>query len=104
MTDAEIIKALEYCANEELYCKDCPSKQCCNGDTQGMIQAIFDLINRQKAEIERLHEQEETVAKLYHKKGVKDLAKRVREEINFPLAVWNVFDKIIKELEGESDG
>ena len=103
MTDAEILKALECCANEDAYCEDCPSKQCCDGDTFGMIQAVLDLISRQKAEIERLQKQEGTVAKLYHKKGIKDVAKRVREEINFPLAVWKVFDKIIKELGGDTE-
>ena len=61
MTDAEVIKALECCANEDAYCEDCPSKQCCDGDTFGMIQAVLDLISRQKAEIDILIRKKETL-------------------------------------------
>lgn len=53
MTDEEIIKALECC--RDCKCKDCP---CYNKETDGCKeldeQDILDLINRQKAEIERL--------------------------------------------------
>ena len=57
MTDNEIIKALELCANLE-ECKDCPMANMQKYDTdvcehQIMLYAL-DLINRQKAEIERL--------------------------------------------------
>ena len=53
---------------------------------------------RLKHEVERLQKQETTIAKMYYKLGVKDLAKRVKQEINFPIHVWNVFDNIVKEL------
>ena len=55
MTDAEIIKALKCCL--DCNCKECPcykivgtEKRCTEIDEE----EILDLINRQKAEIERL--------------------------------------------------
>lgn len=54
MTDSEIIKALECCMDCD--CKNCPCQtedgHCLDLD-EGLI---LDLINRQKAEIERLKE------------------------------------------------
>ena len=51
MTDNEIIKALEHCDKET--CKDCPNEY--QYDCKGKIMRnALDLINRQKAEVERL--------------------------------------------------
>ena len=52
MTDNEIIKALECCVNAD--CENCPSKTICDSDTERFVVKVFDLINRQKAEIEEL--------------------------------------------------
>lgn len=58
-TDEEIIKALDLCTqqNGSIPCYDCP---CWNDDEQKCegidYTAALDLINRQKAEIERLKE------------------------------------------------
>ena len=58
-TDEEIIEALDLCTqqNGSIPCYDCP---CWNHDEQECegidYTATFDLINRQKAEIERLKE------------------------------------------------
>ena len=51
MTDNEIIKALECCIGNEGNCDICPqhSKDC----VDELMQLALDLINRQKAEIER---------------------------------------------------
>ena len=53
LTDAEIVKALEVCINED-YCKNCPldSKTFSDGCINYLRQQTFDLIKRQKAEIE----------------------------------------------------
>lgn len=85
MTDNEIIKALELCANRTIHsCKSCPcnSSGCaCNEKLNG---GALDLINRQNAEIERLenelhgkvdyiHEQREVIDDLkgkYNKKKI----------------------------------
>ena len=52
MTDKEIIKALECCA-DIYYCTDCPCKEFCN-DLGKLQKNALNLINRQQAEIERL--------------------------------------------------
>ena len=85
MTDDEIMKALELCANRTIHsCKSCPcnSSGCaCNEKLNG---GALDLINRQNAEIDRLknelhgkvdyiHEQREVIDDLkdkYNKKGL----------------------------------
>ena len=53
MTDNEITKALECCINDD--CDNCPDTFG-NCEHNAMRNAL-DLINRQKAEIERLNEQ-----------------------------------------------
>lgn len=52
MTDEEIIKALEVCSKEK-YCGICAVRHFCEEIKLGAL----DLINRQKAEIERLTEE-----------------------------------------------
>ena len=55
MTDKEIIKALERClSGKEELCKECPLNEKCYGDIDYLLEFALDLINRQKAEIERL--------------------------------------------------
>ena len=59
MTDNEIIKALELCANRTIHsCKSCPcnSSGCaCNEKLNG---GALDLINRQKEKIEELEKEQ----------------------------------------------
>lgn len=66
MTDKEIIKALEYCINNNGICEDCPllnkmnsSKEC----TDEMIRGALTIINRQKAEIEKLKKEKDEMHK-----------------------------------------
>ena len=56
MTDNDIIKALECCANAD--CINCPkwSAEWYSGMCADFLPMVFDLINRQKAEIEMLEE------------------------------------------------
>ena len=62
MTDNEIIKALECCTIREMDCKNCLNKN------QGLhciyetMKLALDLINRHKADIERLNIESETLA------------------------------------------
>ena len=61
MTDNEIIKALEWCGTHD-HCNTgkCPAHRDMRGDDDCMtslIKSALDLINRQKAEIERLTEE-----------------------------------------------
>ena len=58
MTDNEIIKALKLCTSEDMGCEDgCPYVSvsgCISEDNENiLLKDVFDLINRQKAEIER---------------------------------------------------
>ena len=54
MTDNEIIKALECCAYNSV-CDGCPLREFCKtAKPSEFYKLIIDLINRQKAEIERL--------------------------------------------------
>ena len=70
MTDKEVIKALECCVDwcGNISCWDCPLKNtgCIHFDK---LKETLDLINRQKAEIERLRED---IAILDSKNSVKD--------------------------------
>lgn len=56
-TDAEIIKVLECCYLPKGFCENCPlrDEDCSNVlDDVVTVRRIIDLINRQKAEIEKL--------------------------------------------------
>ena len=57
MNDEQIVNALECCATA-YDCPDCPF-ECDCGSMQNLKTATVDLINRQKAEIERLKRQNE---------------------------------------------
>ena len=93
MTDAEIIKALEYCINyKDGHCENCPYRENEKGIycVRYLAQNSLDLINRQKAEIERLNKQAEEMkegnARLYLRfntaknKGINEFAERLKEE------------------------
>ena len=55
MTYNDIKKALELCATlDSGNCKKCPCREICNEDDGTLTKLTLDLINRQKAEIERL--------------------------------------------------
>lgn len=58
MTDNDISKALEYCSKQGITseCEKCKVKKGCRAE---LIAKALDLINRQKAEIERLREENE---------------------------------------------
>ncbi len=59
MTDNEIIKALECCTKHKHLCFGvlCPCFDECQGDTSFLGKLVLDLLNRQKAEIERLQKE-----------------------------------------------
>lgn len=53
-TDDEIIKALECCLEDVANCNNCPYERYCDMHENNMLRDTLALINRQKAEIERL--------------------------------------------------
>ena len=77
-TDDEIIKALECCSsNNNANCKECPY------DDKGceFEQDALALINRQKAEIERLQKYNTDVAFKHYNDGIKEFAKRLKVKV-----------------------
>ena len=115
MTDNEIIKALE-CCNRNDYggCDDCPFyHRCVNNERLSIF--TLALINRQKAEIERLkgkvdmYEEE----RKYHfemsrqriAEGIKEFAERIKLLNQENLIIWNEqIDNLAKEMVGDGDG
>ena len=57
MTDNDIIKALECCTEDVANCNNFPYERHCCMHENNMLMDALDLINRQKAEIERLEKQ-----------------------------------------------
>lgn len=82
MTDNEIIKALECCTKGTTsdVCDDCPLRttDICTEEENGVLKLALDLINRQKAEIERLTAQRD--------KAVKDFEEFARIAFEIPFA------------------
>ena len=61
MTDNEIIKAFKCCYIDGM-CNDCPAHN--KKDCRGINASVLDLINRQKAEIERLEKDSKRLKKV----------------------------------------
>ena len=109
-TDEEIVKALECCGSSEervTHCKGCPlyeygSSMC----IQTVMCAALDLINRQKAEIERLHKHNTEMARKHYNDGIKAFAERLKTELTKGSAVMrvstlDVIDDLVKEMTEE---
>ena len=81
MEDRDIIKALECCSSTQVNaCDDCPFYERCYNNDEFIEKEAIDLINRQKAEIERLERHTE----MYHEvraEAVKEFAKRFENEL-----------------------
>ena len=118
MTDERLMKVLECCANDD--CDNCPSlvKEC---KKHAMLNAL-DLINRQKAEIERLKKENHQFAdigKMYSEvraEVIKEFADRLKDafpegnrDAKCPSIYYDDYCYIIDELaeemtEGNSNG
>ena len=132
MTDNEIVKGLEVCQNiSGETCDDCPYEESKHLDEvmpnglnydqmscdMWLQMDSLDLINRQKAEIERLNKEVETFAdigKMYSEvkaEAVKEFAERLKKEINVRTTfskeqdknVLIYIDNILKELVGDDE-
>ena len=93
MTDEQIIKALEYCSTDirENTCPKCAfyKKHRCS---TLMLNAVSDLINRQKAEIKKLEKENEKQ---------KAMLEAIDNEM-MPLPFETDFDKAIKTAKSEA--
>ena len=129
MTDNEIIKALECCSNAD--CVNCPkwSEEWYSGMCSDFLPMVLDLINRQRAEIERLQDEIEeknnTITFLKDQavgwsidfcnlkkkvettkaEAIKEFVERLKSEIEFSDTITKVerhIDNLVKEMtEGE---
>ena len=122
MRDKEVIKALECCVDwcGNVSCWDCPLKntECIHFDK---LKETLDLINRQKAEIERLEKdskrlkkvemQLDDAMKMYNvikAEAYKEFAERLKEN-SIATFSWNgvvlveEIDNLVKEMVGDND-
>ena len=89
MTDNDIKKALELCATiDSGNCKKCPCREICNENDGTLTKLTLDLINRQKAEIERLKKNIDGLniftknhIKVIRLQAIKEFAERLKETI-----------------------
>lgn len=107
-TDDEIVKALNCCGSEN--CRGCPYWDYkCHGGNQ-MIRDALDLINRQKAEIERLQKHNTKMAHKHYCDGIKEFAERLKKEIRDAYFAYEAdsqceyIDTLVKEMTGENSG
>ena len=119
MTDNEIIKALEYCedsADTDKHCLKCPY---CNESycLDKMMADALDLINRQKAEIEKLTKdskrlkkvemQLDDMCKMYHiikSEAVKEFAEKIDELLKRYSHLHKRADEARRSTEEYADG
>ena len=119
LTDAEIVKALECCIKPTSDCDNCPAHNVVDDENcfDVVKQGALNLINRQKAEIERLNKEveywrvetkearadiDQAVAEAY-----KEFAERFKKKLSqkYTTSLWKVYceeiDNLLKELIGE---
>lgn len=99
MTDNEIIKALECCSYYDV-CLNCPCFSFC-GCTPELLESALDLINRQKAEIERLEHL--LLGVMHFVDKWLDGAELKQDEVNRARAMREKILQIVEKLEEEND-
>ena len=118
MTDNNIIKVLEYCTTDG-WCANCPHEKKCIEDE--ITQLALDLINRQKAEIERLKTENLILSQkrinfferieiitAAEVRAVKEFAERLKDKITMSphsfisIDKWYI-DNLVKEMVGENN-
>ena len=105
MTDNEIIKALEYCTDYPSCPTDCPLFEQPMDCLLKLSKPTLDLINRQKAEIERLEikiegvQEANAILREHIRKAVKEFAERYKALLETELAWCECVDEITKPLD-----
>ena len=101
LTDIEIEILIR--KNEALKDEVCRLQQK-NSELGVELKVMRGVANSYKAEIEMLRpfgcqvEVSKKIEQEIKAEAVKEFAERVKQEINFPLAVWKVFDNLVKEM------
>ena len=123
MTDNEIIKALECCSTVTCFTNKCPYEEIYDIPkcTTKLTQDALDLINRQKAEIERSERSakqwEETARELFISRenakaeAIREFAKTLKEHYSdfigdcyYEENFRNYVDNLVKEMVGAENG
>ena len=117
MTDNEIIKALECCYVKGKTCDNCPTN---DFECLRLEEMVLELINRQKAEIERLTinmnafglgmKREAERADTARVEAINELVERIKEK-TFYIGSWQELacvdvadiENIVNEMVGDSD-
>ena len=105
MTDEQIIKAYEICyINKEDGCESCPLRDeegfCTDVGESTLLYDVLDLINRQKAEIERLKGEVANISAKTLKRFEKNI-KDVKVTLGQTWEIQNAIKKTLKEMVGE---
>ena len=102
MTDNEIIKALECCANGTK-CKQCPLFTASARCVYDAMNDAADLINRQKAEIEELKKALYDGVKLAQANAVREFAETLKERVRYPYGTIyaECIDSLVEEMVGD---
>ena len=133
MTDNDIIKALESCGGKGGKCEECPYENIMECDCEDMLlKNALDLINRQKAENERLMlfgcqvEVSKKIEKQIKSEAIKEFAERfeyfvLHEDVEvaehrckdyesyfnganqFRYQIKNVINNLVKEMVGDTE-
>lgn len=108
MTDKEIIKALECCIANDNKCPDCPifGSEIC-GKPALFFKEVFDLINRQQAEIERLRDNNKAIMQTIadvHTEAIKEFVEKMKgvipeiDDTYIERIVEDYIDNLVKEM------
>ena len=116
MTDNEIIKALECLCGVALKCRECQYSNryqfpLCQ---QRVAKDTLDLINRQRAEIERLKIENQSLRmaansyKIHYNEAVKEFAEKLKDDwwhnayYSEDVNVLDWIDNLVKEMAGDT--
>ena len=105
LTDEQIIKALEHCSyNDVKRCDDCSyyEKETKTYCVNELIKDVLDLINRQKAEIERLNTMHSEMCigmKVLKKTAIKEY----REKVKSILMDKGIYPAVVKNALNEAE-
>ena len=116
-TDEEVIKALAFHAYGNGHCLECPIR--IDGCSSIMASLALKLINRQKAEIEKLREKYDRARfnlqavldeRADHSEAIKEFAHILKHKMfeeDFllcePCVMADIIDNLVKEMVGEQD-
>ena len=103
MTDNDIIKALTCCTTKGSRCVDCPAwVNIDRSNCKKFFRGAIDLIDRQKAEIERLKQEKDNLIKTYAEcqtEAIKEFAERLKQGL--PSWLHPYVDTVEKEMVGD---